>query len=64
MGEMGFLTDEPRSASVVTRSTAEVFEIDQKLIKLVSKRFPKIGNKLFFNISQILSQRIRESNYR
>jgi len=64
VGEMGFLTDEPRSASVVTRSNAEVFEIDQKLIKLVSKRFPKIGNKLFFNISQILARRIRESNYR
>ncbi len=60
VGEMGFLTDEPRSASVVTRSAVEVFEIDKKLIQLVAKRFPKIGTRLFFNISQILSLRLKE----
>jgi len=64
VGEMGFLTGEARSASVVARSEAEVFEIDEKLIQLVAKRFPKIGSKLFFNISQILSHRLQESHLR
>ncbi len=60
VGEMGFVTDEPRSASVVTRSKVEAFEIDKKLIQLVANRFPRIGTRLFFNISQILSQRLKE----
>lgn len=64
VGEMGFLTGESRSASVIARSETEIFEIDQKLIALVAKRFPRIGNKLFFNISQILSQRLKVSNLR
>ena len=64
VGEMGFVTDEPRSASVITRSDTEIFEIDKKLIRLVDKRFPRIGSKLFFNLSQILSQRLKKSNYR
>ena len=64
VGEMGFVTDEPRSASVITRSNAEIFEIDKKLIRLVDKRFPRIGSKLFFNLSQILSQRLKERHYR
>lgn len=62
VGEMGFLTGEARSASVVTRSDTEIFEINEKLITLVGRRFPKIGNKLFFNISQILSNRLKEAN--
>lgn len=62
VGEMGFLTGEPRSASVITRTETEIFEISENLIQLVAKRFPRIGNKLFFNISQILSQRLKETN--
>ncbi|MCK5311265.1 MAG: cyclic nucleotide-binding domain-containing protein, partial [Desulfobacteraceae bacterium] len=64
VGEMGFVTDEPRSASVITQSAAEIFKIDKKLINLVDKRFPRIGSKLFFNLSQILSQRLKERHYR
>ena len=45
-------------------SGAFITEIDKKLIHLVTKRFPKIGSKLFFNLSQILSQRLKETNYR
>ncbi|MCP3873657.1 MAG: MMPL family transporter [Desulfobacteraceae bacterium] len=63
VGEMGFVTNEPRSASVITRSPSEVFEIDKKVIQLVANRFPKIGSKLFFNLSQILSQRLKENTY-
>lgn len=64
VGEMGFLTGQDRSASVITRSETEIFEVNEKLIHLVAKRFPKIGNKLFFNISQILSQRLNVANQR
>ncbi len=63
-GEMSFLTNEPRSASVIARCETEIFEIDNKLIQLVSRRFPRVGNKLFFNISRILSERLKKSNLR
>ncbi len=61
VGEMGFVTDEPRSASVVTQTRVEILEIDKRLIHLVASRFPKVGNKLFYNISQILSLRLKNS---
>lgn len=64
VGEMAFLTGEARSASVVTRSDTEIFEIDHKVINLAAKQFPKIGSKLFFNLTQILSQRLRILNIR
>ncbi len=62
VGEMSFLTDEPRSASVITRTETEIIEIDKRLIQLVDGRFPRIGSKLFFNISRILSDRLKESH--
>ena len=37
------------------------FEIDKRLIHLVARRFPRIGNKLFYNISQILSLRLKKN---
>lgn len=61
VGEMGFVSDEPRSASVLTQTRVEVLEIDKRLIQLVARRFPRIGNKLFYNISQILSLRLKTS---
>jgi len=60
VGEMGFLTQEPRSANVTSLGPTEIFEIDNKLITLVSRRFPRVGNKLFMNIAKILTHRLKE----
>lgn len=57
-GEMAFVTGERRSADVVASEDVSLLKIDQSVLDRVQKRFPKIGCKLFLNISQILSRRL------
>lgn len=57
-GEMAFVTGEQRSADVMACEDVSLLRIDQSVLERVQKRFPKIGCKLFLNISQILSRRL------
>lgn len=56
-GEMAFVTGEKRSADVVASEDVSLLRIDHSVLDRVQKRFPRIGCKLFLNISQILSRR-------
>lgn len=57
-GEMAFVTGEQRSADVIASEDVALLRIDQSVLERVQKRFPRIGCKLFLNISQILSRRL------
>lgn len=58
-GEIGFITGEPRSANVVAVGTVNVLQIDDRSLLNVKERFPRIGAKLFYNLSSILGDRLR-----
>jgi predicted RND superfamily exporter protein/CRP-like cAMP-binding protein len=60
-GEMGFLTGARRSANVIAREDVEVLEIDAATLDRVRIRFPRVAAKVFFNISQVLSNRLQET---
>ena len=53
-GEMSLLTGEPRSAHVISRTNAILYEINKKTIMKVLKERPEISQKL----SRILAQRV------
>jgi len=60
-GEMALLEDSPRSASVIALSNVIMLELYRiNLLKLL-KNHPHIGVKIMYNLSQILSKRIRQS---
>ncbi len=60
-GELAFITGEKRSADVVARDRVEALRIDDGSLKNVRNRFPKVGAKLFYNISAILGERLQQT---
>jgi CRP-like cAMP-binding protein len=59
-GEMALVSQEPRSASVVTESTAEVLRLDFEAFERIRRRFPYTGAKLFRNLARAIAGRLRE----
>ncbi|MGH1366294.1 MAG: cyclic nucleotide-binding domain-containing protein [Calditrichia bacterium] len=57
-GEMSLLTGEPRSASVVTTKTSEMFVLNKNDFDVIIEKFPSIT----LSMSKIMSQRLRETN--
>jgi predicted RND superfamily exporter protein len=61
VGEMSFLTGASRSASVIATRRVEALEINAGALDRVRRRFPRVAAKVFFNISQVLSLRLRDT---
>ncbi len=59
-GEMAYVTGEARTADIIAKGPVEVLKIDDKSLNNIKLRFPKIGAKIFYNMSRILSKRLIE----
>ncbi|MDP6038924.1 MAG: cyclic nucleotide-binding domain-containing protein [Candidatus Latescibacteria bacterium] len=62
VGEMGLITGQPRSATVVAESQISVFEISKIKFEVLIKKFPEIGFKIYRNIIHIISERLDNNN--
>ena len=62
VGEMGLITGQPRSATVVAESQISVFEISKIKFEILMKKYPEIGFKTYRNIIHILSERLDNNN--
>jgi hypothetical protein len=60
-GEIALITGEKRSANVIASGAVNVLQIDERSLANVKERFPRIGAKLYYNLSSILSDRLRET---
>lgn len=58
-GEMAFLSETARSADVVALSDLEVLVLTQAFMKNFMKLMPETANKVLFNFSLILIERLR-----
>ena len=58
-GEMAFLSETARSADVVALSDLEVLVLTQAFMKNFMKMMPETANKVLFNFSLILIERLR-----
>ncbi len=61
-GEMSLVDGEPRSASIVAATDSTLLIIKKEHVDRIRKEAPGIGFKLFFKVSRILSQRLRQTS--
>jgi hypothetical protein len=54
-GEMGFVRGSKRTADVVAVTDVEVLTVNQRFLDRVQRRYPRIGAKVFLNLTRILS---------
>ena len=62
VGEMGVLTGEPRSASVVAGQDSMALVIRKADLRQLVTRSPDVGLVIFSNVIEVLSSKLRESN--
>jgi len=62
VGEMGIITNQPRTANVIASGKANVFGISKIKFEVLMKKFPDMGFVIFRNIIQTLSMRLDNTN--
>jgi hypothetical protein len=63
-GEMALVRRHERSADVVAAGPVEVLAVTQRFLSRIQSRYPRIGAKVFLNLTRILSDRLEEANER
>ena len=63
-GEMALLRHTTRSASARAVGSVKLFVINEQDLFLLQKRYPRISNYIYYNISQILSDRLQNTTSR
>lgn len=61
-GEMSFLDAQPRSATITTTESTEVFIINRKYFDQLLEQKPKVAAKFLLGLSDILSRRLRATD--
>ncbi len=58
-GEMAFISETPRFANVIAMTDVELLIINQRFLKKITDISPGLANKLLFNLSLILCERLQ-----
>ena len=61
-GEMALLDEEPRSALAEASEPSTLIGFFKPDLMTLVSRFPELGNKILFNLSKVLAERLREAN--
>ncbi|MFN8670971.1 MAG: cyclic nucleotide-binding domain-containing protein [Candidatus Sericytochromatia bacterium] len=61
-GEMSFLDEQPRSATIKTIEDTRVFVITRKFFNILLETNPKVSAKLIIGLATILSRRLRATD--
>jgi CRP-like cAMP-binding protein len=61
-GEIALVEAGPRSADVRASRAIKYLEIDWEGLKRVQRIYPRIGGRLFLNLSRILGQRLVQTD--
>ncbi|HPK52881.1 MAG TPA: cyclic nucleotide-binding domain-containing protein, partial [Smithellaceae bacterium] len=61
-GEIALVEPGPRSADVKSLQPVKYLEIDMEGLKRIQRIYPRIGGRLFLNLSRILGQRLVHTN--
>jgi hypothetical protein len=61
-GEIALVKAGPRSAHVLAKEPIRYLEIDWEGLKRIQRIYPRIGGKLFLNLSRILGERLVHTN--
>jgi predicted RND superfamily exporter protein len=58
-GEMALVLHEPRTASVVTAEDTELLRFNDRTLRRIRGRFPRLAAKLYRNLTHILGSRLK-----
>jgi predicted RND superfamily exporter protein len=58
-GEMALVLKEPRTATVVTAEETELLRFNDKTLRRIRGRFPRLATKLYRNLTNILGTRLK-----
>lgn len=58
IGEMGFFSDEPRSATVVADKLSIAYELTRDKLELIERENPELAEEFFQSVIRLLSSRI------
>jgi CRP-like cAMP-binding protein len=62
VGEMGVLTNQPRSATVVSQRASKVLSIPNEPLQRLIEEDTDMGLQIYRNVTHLLSARLRENN--
>ena len=62
VGELAVMFQMKRNADILAKSNVKYFEVDEKGLERIEKMKPRIANKLYYNISGILGERLLKLN--
>jgi len=60
-GEMGLVRHTERSADVVAAGDLEVLAVDERFLRRIQLRYPRIASKVFLNLTRVLSDRLQRT---
>jgi len=60
-GEMGLVRHAERSADVVAAGDLEVLAVDERFLRRIQLRYPRIASKVFLNLTRVLSDRLQRT---
>jgi len=63
-GEMGLVRHHVRGADVVAASAVEVLAVNERFLRRIQRRYPRIAARVFLNLTRILSDRLEQANQR
>jgi hypothetical protein len=58
-GEMGLVRSHERTADVVAAERVEVLAVNERFLQRIQFRYPRIGAKVFLNLTRIVSDRLQ-----
>ncbi|MDC1416270.1 cyclic nucleotide-binding domain-containing protein [bacterium] len=61
-GELALLDEEPRSASAIATCPSILIGFFRTDLLTLIKKSPELGNKILFNLSRVLGERLRKTN--
>ncbi len=61
VGEMGLVSEHPRSADVIVNGPTTVFAFGYEALERLERRYPRLATRLLHNLSSILSRRLAET---
>jgi uncharacterized protein len=63
-GEMGLVRHAERSADVVAAGDVDVLALDERFLRRIQNRYPRIASKVFLNLTRILSDHLQRTTER
>lgn len=60
IGELGLLRQRPRTADVIAREELELLVVDERFLRVLRRRYPRVAATILFNLTRIVGDRYEQ----